>query len=71
MPLNVLERKFLKVLRTAGLDEPEKQASVPAEGSGRWRLDFAYPQHKVLIEVDGAAGTRENSRRAGIVGGTT
>jgi hypothetical protein len=53
VPLNVLERKFLKVLWTAGLDEPEKQVSVPAEGAGHWRLDFVYPQHKVLIEVDG------------------
>jgi hypothetical protein len=53
IPLDVLERKFLKVLRTAGIDEPEKQVSVPAEGSGHWRLDFVYPQHKVLIEVDG------------------
>ena len=53
IPLNVLERKFLKLIRTSGLDEPEKQVSVPAEGSGRWRLDFVYPQHKVLIEVDG------------------
>jgi very-short-patch-repair endonuclease len=65
IPLNVLERKFLKVLRTAGLDEPEKQASVPAEGSGRWRLDFAYPHHKVLIEVDGGrwhSGKQQASR---------
>jgi hypothetical protein len=53
IPLNVLERKFLKVLKKAGPDEPEKQISVPAEGSGHWGLDFVYPQHKVLIEVDG------------------
>ena len=53
IPLDALERKFLKVLRTAGIDEPEKQVLVPAEGSGYWRLDFVYPQHKVLIEVDG------------------
>jgi very-short-patch-repair endonuclease len=53
IPLNVLERKFLKVLRMAGLDEPEKQVSMPAEGGGHWRLDFVYRQHKVLIEVDG------------------
>jgi len=49
VPLNVLERKLLKVLRTAGLNEPEKQVSVPAEGLGHWRLDFAYPKQKVLI----------------------
>lgn len=65
IPLNVLERKFLKVLRTAGLDEPEKQMSVASDTSSRWRLDFAYPQHKVLIEVDGGrwhSGKQQASR---------
>lgn len=65
IPLNVLERKFLKVLRTAGLDEPEKQLPVASDTSSRWRLDFAYPQHKVLIEVDGGrwhSGKQQASR---------
>lgn len=53
IPLNVLERKFLKLIRTSGLDEPEKQVRVASDTSSLWRLDFVYPQHKVLIEVDG------------------
>lgn len=53
IPLNVLGRRFLKLIRNSGLDEPEKQMPVVSDTSSRWRLDFAYPQHKVLIEVDG------------------
>ena len=65
VPLNVLERKFLKVLRSAGLDEPEKQMSIASDTSSQWRLDFAYPQHKVVIEVDGGrwhSGRQQASR---------
>jgi very-short-patch-repair endonuclease len=53
MPLTVLENKFLDVLRKGGLDEPEHQVSVESDACKSWRLDFAYPQHRVLIEVDG------------------
>jgi very-short-patch-repair endonuclease len=53
VPLTVLERQFLKVVRSGGLDEPEKQVTVESDSSKTWRLDFVYPQHKVLIEVDG------------------
>jgi very-short-patch-repair endonuclease len=53
VPLSVLERQFLKVVRSGGLDEPEKQVTVESDSSKTWRLDFVYPQHKVLIEVDG------------------
>jgi Protein of unknown function (DUF559)/Transcriptional regulator, AbiEi antitoxin len=53
MPLTVLENKFLDVLRLGGIDEPEKQVSVKSDAHKTWRLDFAYPEHKVLIEVDG------------------
>ena len=53
MPLTVLENKFLEVLRKGGLDEPENQVPVESDANKTWRLDFAYPHHKVLIEVDG------------------
>ncbi|CAN5649816.1 type IV toxin-antitoxin system AbiEi family antitoxin domain-containing protein [soil metagenome] len=53
MPLTVLENKFLEVLRKGGIDEPENQVSVESDAHKTWRLDFAYPHHKVLIEVDG------------------
>jgi hypothetical protein len=53
MPLSVLENKFLGVLRKGGIDEPESQVSVESDVGKKWRLDFVYPHHKVLIEVDG------------------
>jgi very-short-patch-repair endonuclease len=53
MPLTVLENKFLGVLRKGGIDEPETQVSVESDVHTNWRLDFVYPGHKVLIEVDG------------------
>ena len=53
MPLTVLENKFLNILRKGGIDEPEAQVSVESDTETKWRLDFAYPGHKVLIEVDG------------------
>jgi very-short-patch-repair endonuclease len=62
VPLTVLERQFLKVVRSGDLDEPEKQAIVPSDTSRTWRLDFVYPDNKVLIEVDGRrwhAGRRQ------------
>ena len=53
MPLTVLENKFLNVLRKGGIEEPETQVSVESDKETKWRLDFAYSGHKVLIEVDG------------------
>ena len=53
VPLTVLEQRFLKIVRAGGLDDPEKQVNVESDTSGTWRLDFVYPQHKVIIEVDG------------------
>ena len=53
MPLTVLENKFLNILRKGGIDEPETQVPVDSDTNTKWRLDLAYPGHKVLIEVDG------------------
>jgi hypothetical protein len=52
-PASELEARFLKVIRAAGLPEPVRQADV-GDGAG-WvgRVDFVYPQAKVLIELDG------------------
>lgn len=47
---------LLLAMRAAGLDEPEKQFEVMSP-TGRLitRADFAYPQHGLLIYVDGLA----------------
>jgi len=51
-PESQLEAAFIDLIRRYGLPEPVRQFATPwdpAEG----RLDFAYPDRKVLIEVDG------------------
>ena len=52
-PASELEARFLDLVRAAGLPEPVRQLDV---GDGRrWigRVDFAYPDIGVLIELDG------------------
>jgi hypothetical protein len=39
----------------AGLPEPELQCWVDVDGVPTYRLDIAYPKHKVAVEYDGAA----------------
>ncbi|HMJ36070.1 MAG TPA: DUF559 domain-containing protein [Baekduia sp.] len=59
------ERDFLELCRTAGLPRPELQHAIE-HATGRWhRVDFAWPEHALAIEIDGWAyhGTRTAARR--------
>ena len=56
-----LEGRFLRVLRDAGLPRPTRQHEVRI-GSARYFIDFAYPELRVAIELDGLA--KRTSRRA-------
>lgn len=48
---SVLERRTLAVLRAAALPEPKREFGT---GPGmRYRVDFAWPNTRVLLEVDG------------------
>jgi len=54
----------------AGLPEPELQHWVMVRGVPTYRLDLAYPAHRVAIEYDGQAfhdspeqGARDQARR--------
>lgn len=47
-----LETEMLQLIRRAGLPEPVRQLEVVV-ASRRFRLDFAYPELKIAIEVDG------------------
>lgn len=48
-----LERRFLEVVRTAGLPDPVVQLSVPWRSRTAGRVDFAYPVERLIIECDG------------------
>lgn len=52
-PESVLERRFLRLIRAAGLPEPQRQAPLPWRPQAPSRVDFLYPEHRVIIEVDG------------------
>jgi very-short-patch-repair endonuclease len=44
------ERRLVKLIRAAELPMPEVNARV-----GRYEVDFLWPQHKLIVEVDGFA----------------
>lgn len=49
---SVLERRYLRESAAAGLPIPELQFPVSV-AERNYRIDFAYPQHKLAIELDG------------------
>jgi very-short-patch-repair endonuclease len=49
VPESILERRFLRTVRLHGLPEPLGQWAVPGIG----RTDFAWPDHNLVIELDG------------------
>ena len=53
-----LENTFLQQLRDAGLPEPEREFPFWTQATC-WRFDLAYPDLKLLIEVDGLSGEIE------------
>lgn len=48
----VLERAFFSLYRTASLPIPQRQVSIYDEDGFIARVDFAYPDAKVVIELD-------------------
>lgn len=60
---SVLEDAFVRLLREAGLPAPARQHPVRAPGGRELRIDFAYPSHRLAIELD---GRRWHSARADV-----
>ncbi|MDQ3752283.1 MAG: endonuclease domain-containing protein [Actinomycetota bacterium] len=56
-----LEVKMLRLLRRAGLPPPAPQHVIRDGGRFVARIDFAYPEHRLAIQMDGYAW---HSRRA-------
>ena len=72
-PESPLERRFLRLLRAAGLPEPEVQYPIREGERLVARVDFAYPEIRLAMEVDGyrwhggrRAWVRDLSRGNGI-----
>lgn len=51
-----LETKVLEAIRSSDLPEPVREYKF--HDTRRWRFDFAYPNYKVAIEVDGGVYSR-------------
>lgn len=52
-PASELEAAFRDLCREAGLPEPVRQLDVGDEHHWVGRVDVAYPEHRLLIELDG------------------
>lgn len=64
MPKSELEELLALLIRAEGLPEPEREYRFCKR---RWRFDFAYPEHKIGIEVQGGIYSRgAHSRGRGL-----
>ena len=52
-PQSELEARFVRVVRDAGLPAPARQLEVGDRDRWVGRVDFAYPEAKLVIELDG------------------
>lgn len=67
VPTTILETKLVRLLRTAKLPIGKAQHVFPEKGRPIARVDFVYPEQRVVIEVDGTrwhAGRRARVRDA-------
>jgi len=60
----VLERRFLKLLRRAGLPLPKPQVVHRREGRHVARVDFLFPERDLVVEVSGGRGHSTAAERA-------
>lgn len=51
-----LERALAAQIRAAGIPPPERE--VVFAPPRRWRADFAWPAHRVIVEVEGGIWSR-------------
>lgn len=57
-----LERTAYQQIVDAGLPEPVREFRFhPVRG---WRADFAWPEHKLLLEIEGGFGYKQRATTA-------
>ncbi len=56
-----LELNFLSLLKIANLPNPEREFKFSP--SRKWRFDFAYPDLKIAIEIEGGVWARGRHTR--------
>jgi len=60
---SLLERRFLRLMRTTGLPRPTCQVMHRAGRGTAARVDFQFPGTQVVVEVSGRLGHTSNSDR--------
>ena len=60
----ILERRFLKLVRRAGLARPTTQRVIRNGGRHIARVDFIYEECRLVVEVSGRKGHVSDSERA-------
>lgn len=68
-----LEAQFIRLLERHGVDRPRRQASFDWLQAGRGRVDFWYPERRLIVELDGRrfhlrVAAFEADRRRDLVG---
>jgi len=56
----LIAQKFADQVAARGLPEPERELLFASELGRRWRFDFAWPDHKVALEIEGLVVMRVN-----------
>jgi Transcriptional regulator, AbiEi antitoxin/Protein of unknown function (DUF559) len=60
----MLERRFLELVREAGLPRPATQVVFRRDGRAFARVDFRFERYRVVVEVSGRKGHSSPSERA-------
>ena len=60
----ILERRFLQLMRKAGLPKPRTQVVHQRDGRTFARVDFLFDDHGVVVEVSGRRGHASDAERA-------
>ena len=60
----ILERRFLQLMRKAGLPKPRTQVVHRRDGRTFARVDFLFDDHGVVVEVSGRRGHASDAERA-------
>jgi very-short-patch-repair endonuclease len=60
----LLERRFLRLMRSAGLPRPRTQVVHRRDGRTFARVDFLFDEHSIVVEVSGRKGHASDAERA-------